>query len=333
MPHEIHRDDPPRVPSIGDIRAAAERIAPYIRRTPTIFTGPVRNRGSVSSSLCLKLECLQVVGSFKPRGALNKLFSLPDRTSIRGLITASGGNHGLGVVYAAYVARVPATIYLPTTTPAAKIEKLRDWKARTVVEGASWDDSNRIALAVARREGLTYIHAFADPMVIAGQGTIGLEVLEAAPETDTLVIAIGGGGLISGTAIAARALKPGIRIIGVEPNGAATLYRSLRAGRMVELERITTAAGTLGARATEQLNFDLVREHVAEVVLVSDDDMREAARWLWFEFGVAAELSGSAAVAALLAGRYRARSGERVCALVCGAGTDGIQKGANARHE
>jgi threonine dehydratase len=177
---------------------------------------------------------------------------------------------------------------------------------------------------VARSEGLTYIHAFADPMVIAGQGTVGLEVLEDAPETDTLVIAIGGGGLISGTAIAARALRPDIRIIGVEPEGAPTLYRSLRVGRIVELDRITTAAGTLGARATEQLNLDLVREHVAEVVLVSDDEMREAARWLWFEFGVAAELSGSAAVAALLAGRYRAQSGERVCALVCGAGTDGI---------
>jgi threonine dehydratase len=324
MSHEFDRGDPPRAPSVGDIRAAAKRIAPYIRRTPTIFTGPVRDRRNLVSALCLKLECLQVVGSFKPRGALNKLSSLPDRTSIRGLITASGGNHGLGVAYAAHVARLPATIYLPTTTPAAKVEKLREWNARTIVEGDSWDDSNRSALAAARSEGLTYIHAFADPMVIAGQGTVGLEVLEDAPETDTLVIAIGGGGLISGTAIAARSLRPDIRIIGVEPEGAPTLYRSLRAGRIVELDRITTAAGTLGARATEQLNFDLVREQVAEVVLVTDDEMREAARWLWFEFGVAAELSGSAAVAALLAGRYRARSGERVCALVCGAGTDGI---------
>jgi threonine dehydratase len=324
MPQEFHRGDAPRAPSVTDIRAAAQRIAPYVRRTPTVLTGPVRDRRNLGSALYLKLECLQVVGSFKPRGALNKFFSLPDRTSIRGLITASGGNHGLGVAYAAYVAGVPATIYLPTTTPAAKVEKLREWNARTIVEGDSWDDSNRIALAAARSEGLTYIHAFADPLVIAGQGTIGLEVLEDAPEIDTLVIAIGGGGLICGTAIAARALRPDIRIIGVEPEGAPTLYRSLSAGRIVELDRITTAAGTLGARATEQLNFDLVREHVAKVVLVSDDDMREAARWLWFELGVAAELSGSAAVAALLAGRYRAGSGERVCALVCGAGTDGV---------
>lgn len=333
MPIEIHRGDAPRAPSVTDIRAAAERIAPYIRRTPTIVTGPVRDRCGLPSTVRLKLECLQVVGSFKPRGALNKLFSLPDRTSIRGLITASGGNHGLGVAYAAYVARVPATIYLPTTTPPAKIEKLKAWNARTIVEGESWDDSNRSALAVARREGLTYIHAFADPLVMAGQGTIGLEVLEDAPDTDTLVIAIGGGGLICGTAIAARALKPKIRIIGVEPEGAATLYRSLRAGHIVELDRITTAAGTLGARATEQLNFDLAREHVAEVVLVSDDDMREAARWLWFEFGVAAELSGSAAVAALLAGRYRAGNRERLCALVCGAGTDGIRTGADGSQQ
>ena len=324
MPQETSRTDAPRAPSLDDIRTAAQRIAPHIRRTPTITAGSVGRRDIVGKTLSLKLECLQVVGSFKPRGALNKLLSIPDQESIHGLITASGGNHGLGVAYAAYVAGLPATIYLPTTTPAAKIEKLRKWKAHAIVEGASWDDSNRIALAAAQSEDLTYIHAFADPMVIAGQGTVGLEVLEDAPETDTLVIAIGGGGLICGTAIAARALRPDIRIIGVEPEGAPTLYRSLRAGRPVELDRITTAAGTLGARATEQLNFDLVREHVAEVVLVSDDDMREAAHWLWFEFGVAAELSGSAAVAALLTGRYRAGSGERVCALVCGAGTDGI---------
>jgi threonine dehydratase len=125
--------------------------------------------------------------------------------------------------------------------------------------------------------------------------------------------------------VAAKAINPGIRIVGVEPIGAATLHSSLKAGRLVELEKIETSAGTLGARNTSQLNLDLVREHVAEIVLVSDDEMRASARWLWFELGIAAELSGAAAVAALLSRHYRAGDGERICALVCGAGTDGLQ--------
>ena len=314
--------------SLAEIRAAARRIFPYVRRTPMIAGAHLRERAALSGNLKLKLECLQVIGSFKPRGAINKLFSLPDPGKVRALITASGGNHGLGVAYAAHVAGLPAKIYLPTITPAAKIDKLRAWGAETIVEGDAWDESNRIALAAADRDGLTYIHAFADPTVIAGQGTVGLEIMEDAPETDTIVVAIGGGGLISGIAIAARTLKPGIRIIGVEPEGAATLYRSIQAGRIVTLDRIATAATSLSALATEQLNFDLIREHVAEIVLVSDNEMRQAARWLWFEFGVAAELSGAATVAALLTGRCRTAKDEAVCALVCGAGADGIDHGS-----
>ena len=311
-------------PTLEDIQQAAKRIAPYVRRTPILAGTNLRNRGNVGDALVLKLECLQVTGSFKPRGAMNKLLSLPEAAAARGLITASGGNHGLGVAYAAYVAGVPATIYLPVTTLPAKIEKLKKWNARTIVEGESWDDSNRIALSVAERDGLAYLHAFADPCVIAGQGTIGLELVDDLAEIDTLVVAIGGGGLIGGIAIAVKALRPNIRIVGVEPEGAATLYRSLEAGRVVTLDRIATQAVTLGARATEQLNLDLLRKYVSEIVLVSDEEMRDAARWLWFELGVAAELSGSAAVAAILTGRYPYSKGERICALVCGAGADGI---------
>ncbi|HTY55454.1 MAG TPA: pyridoxal-phosphate dependent enzyme [Candidatus Binataceae bacterium] len=312
-------------PTLDDIRCAAERISPYVRHTPMIACAPVRSHREIGASLTLKLECLQVVGSFKPRGAINKLFSLPDRSAVRGLITASGGNHGLGVAYAATVANVPSTIYVPTTTPPAKIEKLKRWNAEVIVAGDSWDESNRFALEAAERNRLTYVHAFADPMVIAGQGTVGLEIMEDSPAVDTLVVAIGGGGLIAGIAIAAKAINPALRIIGVEPTGAATLHDSIKTGRIVTLDLIKTAALTLGARATEQINLDLIRHHVAELVLVSDDEIREAARWLWFELGVAAELGGAAAVAAVIAGKYRAAQGERVCALVCGAGTDGIQ--------
>ena len=286
---------------------------------------PVRDSAEIGATLVLKLECLQVTGSFKARGAINKLKSLsPDNLS-RGIVTASGGNHGLAVAYAGWLAKVPTRIYLLITAPAEKIEKLRKWGADVVIDGAAWDDSNRAALSMAEREGLAYFHPFADPVVIAGQGTVALEILDDAPRTDTLLVAIGGGGLISGIAVAAKAINPGIRIVGVEPIGAATLHSSLKAGRLVELDKIETSAGTLGARNTSQLNLDLVREHVAEIVLVSDDEMRASARWLWFELGIAAELSGAAAVAALLSRHYRAGDGERICALVCGAGTDGLQ--------
>jgi threonine dehydratase len=311
--------------TIGEIRTAAARIAGYVRRTPLISCRPVRDSAEIGESLTLKLECLQVTGSFKARGAINKLKSLAPADLARGIITASGGNHGLAVAYAGWLAKVPTRIYLPTTAPAEKIDKLRKSGAEVVIEGAAWDDSNRAALSVAEREGLAYFHPFADPIVIAGQGTVALEILEDAPQSDTLMVAIGGGGLISGIAVAAKAINPRIRIVGVEPVGAATLYASLKAGHLVELDKIETAAGTLGARRTSQLNLDLVREHVAEIVLVSDEEMRAGARWLWFELGVAAELSGAAAVAALLCRRYRAADGERICALVCGAGTDGFQ--------
>ena len=193
------------------------------------------------------------------------------------------------------------------------------------MSGEAWDDSNRAALRHAEAEGLAYIHPFADPAVIAGQGTIALEVLAEAPDLDTVIVAIGGGGLISGIAIAAKALRPGIRIIGVEPVGAPTLHDSLAAGRLVELAQLDTAAVTLAPRRSEEINLTIIRQTVERIVLVEDRDMRQAARWLWREFGVATELSGAAAVAALLAGRYRPAPGERVCAVVCGAGTDGIE--------
>ncbi len=307
-----------------EIREAATRIKGYVRRTPLMACSPVRDAAKAAELLQLKLECLQVTGSFKARGAVNKLKSLTPEATARGIITASGGNHGLAVAYAGRIANVPATIYLPITVSEEKIHKLQRWNARLVVEGASWDDSNRVALAVAEREGLAYFHPFADPVIIAGQGTIGLEILEDAPEIDTIVVAIGGGGLISGIAIAAHAIRPEIKIIGVEPVGAATVYKSLKAGHRIELEKIETAAGPLGARASEELNLDLVRQHVAEIFLVTDDEMRNAARWLWFELGIAAELAGAAAVASILSGHYRPSEGERVCAVVCGAGTDGI---------
>lgn len=308
--------------NLSDIQAAQKRIQPHIRHTPVIAAQPVQNRLQNTPNLHLKLECLQIVGSFKARGAVNKLLSLPQEQVQRGIITASGGNHGLGVAYAGWLAEVPAKIYLPHNTPQIKVDKLARWGAEVIIEGAVWDDANAAALEHAAREGLTYFHPFADPAVIAGQGTVGLEIMEALPQVETLIVAIGGGGLISGIAVAAKAINPDVRIIGVEAVGAPTLYESLKADQLVELNEITTVVGTLAARRSEQINLDIIREHVDHIVLITDDDMHKAARWLWFEMGLAAEMSGAAAVAAIMTGQIETNG--VVCALVCGAGTDGI---------
>ena len=309
---------------LDEFRAAARRIAGAVRRTPLIAAAPTQMPASAAGELTLKLECLQVTGSFKARGAVNKLRSLGEAEIGRGLVTASGGNHGLGVAYAGWLARVPARIYLPTSAPKAKAEKLKRWGAEAVFAGTDWYESNKVALAAAEREGLSYIHPFADRAVIAGQGTIALEILEDDPRVDSVLVAIGGGGLIAGVATALKALQPRVKVIGVEPTGAATLFESLKAGRIVELEEIKTLAGTLAARRTEPLTFAHVRQNVDDIVLVSDEEMRAAAEWLWFELGLSVELSAAAAIAALRTGRYKPHEKERISVIVCGAGTDGL---------
>jgi threonine dehydratase len=203
------------------------------------------------------------------------------------------------------------------------VKQFESWGAQVVREGDVWDEADRGARLAAEREGLAYVHAFADPAVVAGQGTVGLEILEDAPETDVLLVAIGGGGLISGIATAAKALRPGIRVVGIEPVGAPTLYESVKAGALVTLERIATAANTLAPRRSAELNLEIIRKMVDEIVLVTDEEMVEAARWLWSEMGIAAELSGAAAVAAWLTGRVKVEPSDSVCAVVCGAGTAG----------
>jgi threonine dehydratase len=312
--------------SLPDFQAAAARIRGRVRRTPLLSAAPVHQPVS-KGDLTLKLELLQVIGSFKARGATNKVLTLSEEEVGRGLVTASGGNHGLGVAYAGWLAGARATIYLPENAPPAKAAKLKEWGAEVVLAGTVWDEANAAALEAAARHGWTYVHPFADPAIIAGQGTIGLEVLEDAPDVDVLVVAIGGGGLISGVAAAAKAVKPALRVIGVEPTGAPTLYESVKAGKVIELPEIRTAANTLAPRKSAPLNLEIIQKHVDEIVLVTDDEMRAAARWLWFEAGVAAELSGAATLAALQAGKVRHTAVEHVCALICGAGVDGIAGG------
>jgi threonine dehydratase len=308
---------------LAEVVAAARRIAAHVRRTPLFDFGELPG-GDPGSRLLLKLENLQVTGSFKARGATHRVLTLPAEKLSRGLVTASGGNHGLGVAFAGRLVGVPVTIYLPANVPPAKGVKLERWGAKVIWEGEIWDDSNAAALALAAREGMTYIHPFADPHVMAGQGTLALEALEDAPAIDLFVTAIGGGGLIGGVATAVKGRSPRTRMVGVEASGAPKIHRSLQAGRLVELEKVTTIAHTMASRGSHELNFEIIRQRVDDVVLVTDEEMIDAARRLWFEAGIAAELSGAAAFAALLSGRIPLGGLRAACAVVCGAGTEGL---------
>lgn len=308
----------------ADIEAAATRIQGLVRVTPIVTVGACRQPVAPNADLILKLDCLQPSGSFKIRGASNTVASLSADALRRGLITASGGNHGMAVAYAAARQKAPAVIYLPRSTPQRKADQLATLGAEVVIEGAIWDEANAAALARATEDGLTYVHPFADPRVIAGQGTSALEFLAQAPDLDVLLISIGGGGLIAGAALAAKTLNPNIRVIGIEPEGAATLFESRRAKYPVQLPSITTAAGSLAPRQSTATNFDLIEAHVDDLVLVTDSDMQAAARWLWNELGIATEMAAAAGIAALQRGLIKDIDGASIGVLVCGAGVDGL---------
>ncbi len=304
--------------TLDDFKQASNRLKPYIRRTPTM---PLKL--SEDLEILVKLENLQVSGSFKVRGALNTVLSLSEEELSRGLVTASGGNHGMGVAYAGALTQTPTTIYLPENTPASKVKKLQKLTPDVIVSGPVWDDANALALKDRDENGKTYIHPFADDTVIQGQGTIALEMLEDVADLEVLLVAIGGGGLISGVASAAKQINPNIKIIGIEAEGAPTLHDSLKAGELVTLDGIYTKASTLAPRRSAETNFDIISKNVDEVVLVSDEIMEEAACWLWENAGIAVELSAAAAIGALQSKRIDTK-GAKTGVIICGAGLDGL---------
>lgn len=309
--------------TIADIENAAGRIGPYVRRTPVTPLAQLKDPPPGGARVTLKLECLQVTGSFKARGAMNRLLGTPKAALGAGIVTASGGNHGLAVARTAYAAGVPATIYVPANVSPAKVVKMEAWNARVEIVGDEWTKSNDAALAFARDTGATYFHPFADPLVVAGQGTLALEILDQIADFDVILIAIGGGGLISGMATALRARRPGVRIVGIEPTGSPTLKASLDAGHVVTLAEVTSRVPTMTCRRTDERIFETVRATVDDILLVSDEEMAEASRWLWFEMGVAADLSGAASLAALRHGFPALAGAGHICCLVCGAGAEG----------
>jgi threonine dehydratase len=303
----------------ADISAAYSRIAPHVRRTPLMeVASPTGEGGPIS----LKLEFLQHTGSFKPRGAFNNLLTRPAPAA--GCATASGGNHGAAVAYAAASLGIKARIYVPEIAAPVKIAKIRASGAEVVVQGKTYFDALALCEAYLRESGALSIHAYDAFETIAGQGTVGLEWEEdlarlgAAP-LDTVLVAVGGGGLIAGIA-AWFAGK--VKVVGVEPESSRALHAALEAGRPVDVEVKSIAADSLGARRVGDKVFAIAQTAVSASVLVSDAAIRQAQRELWRNYCIIAEPGGAAAYGALASGAYRPEPGERVGVLLCGANAD-----------
>ena len=321
--------------SVETIRQARERIQGYVRHTPIAPLPPLTV--DAPANLRLKLENMQVSGSFKPRGVFNTLLQLDDATRKRGVIGASGGNHGVALAYGAYRLGIPAIVYLPLSASADRVARVKVWGAELVQYGAVWDDTHAEATRRAAAEGMTYVHPFDADNTIAGQGTLGLELLDDVPDLDLVLIAIGGGGLIGGMAAAIKQTKPGVKIIGVEPVGAPSLKHSLDLGYLESLPEVRTIADTLAPRGVSQRTLDLAQKYVDEVVLVEDSAMIDAQRWLWLHYNQLVEPAAVAVIAALPQANLSAY--QRPVALICGgnAAADpiwqyyeamGIQKGS-----
>jgi len=298
-----------------EIQDAGRRIAMHVRRTPIIA---LEERAfGIDARIFFKLECLQHTGSFKPRGAFNCILS--SKIDKAGVIAASGGNHGAAVAYAAHKLGHRAEIFVPVITPKNKVDRLRQYDATINVAGNNYAEALAASRERAVQTGTVAIHAYDDARVLAGQGTLGMELEEQVRGLDSLLIAVGGGGLIGGVA---SWYQDRVRMIAVEPERAPTLHNSLAAGHVVEVETGGVAADSLGARRVGDLMFPVAQKFVPQSVLVSDEQIVEAQRTLWQHLRLIAEPGGATALAALLSGVYKPHPGERVGVVLCGSNAE-----------
>ncbi|PSP33559.1 threonine ammonia-lyase [Halobacteriales archaeon QH_10_67_22] len=305
---------------LDDVLAASERVAATARHTPLDYSHTFS--AMTGADVHLKLETFQRTGSFKIRGATNRIATLSDAQQDAGVVTASAGNHAQGVALAASRTGVDSTIVMPEHAPVSKVTATRNYGGRVVLHGEDYDEAAERAHEIEREEGRTYVHAFDDPMVMAGQGTIGLEITEDLPGVETVVVPIGGGGLISGIATALKARDPEIRVVGVQAEGAASVARSLDKGEVVERDGVETIADGIATRKVGELTFEVIGERVDEVVTVSDDETAVALTTLLERSKTLVEGAGAVALAALLEGRFDYADDETVVPCLCGGNID-----------
>ena len=305
--------------TMRDVYKARQKIAAMVTRTPLISSPWLTEL--VGASVYLKAECLQETGSFKIRGAVNKMLSLTADERERGVITVSSGNHGRAVSYVARQLGIEAVVCMSERVPSNKVEAIRRLGAEAVVHGENFDEAEKHALRLQEERGLTKIDGDDDPLIIAGQGTIGLELLEDLPEIDTAIVPVGGGGLISGIALALKSANSRDRVIGVQMDRAPVMYHSLRAGALITMEEEDTIADALAGNIAlnNQYTFRMVQEYVDDVVLVSDEEIAASMAFALEKHHLVVEGAGAVGIAALLYRRVR-EVGRNVVAVVSGSG-------------
>ncbi len=283
--------------TLDDVLTARERI-----KSTCIHTSLIRSyelSKEFHNDVYLKPENLQVTGAFKIRGALNKIKTLSDEEKKRGLIASSAGNHAQGVAYSGHALGIDVTIVMPETTPLIKVQATKNWGAHVVLAGQVYDEAYETAKKLEQENGYTFIHPFNDKEVMAGQGTIALEILEDMPDTDVILVPVGGGGLISGIAIAAKAINPNVKVIGVESTGAQAMRLSLDEGHPVSLDQVDSIADGAAVKSVGNLTFDYVKEYVDDIITLDDEDLIEAIFLLVEKHKIVAEATGALSIAAL----------------------------------
>jgi threonine dehydratase len=301
--------------SLDDFRAVRERIAPHIKHTPLL--GSRQLSEATGYDVRLKAECFQRVGSYKIRGPLNKFALMPEEQKKRGVVCSSAGNHAQGVALAARIHGIRAVVCMATNATPSKVAATKGYGAEVVLHGSIWDEANEKAKELVRTEGLTYVHPFDDEQLIAGQGTLGLEIVQDWPEVDAIVVPIGGGGLISGVSMAAKAFNPAIKVIGVESSDGPAMQRSVQSGQLETIDCRTVIDG-LRVRRVGELNFEVVRRFVDDIVALPDRDIFDAMLWVMERCKLVVEGAAAAPVAALLHGLVQLPPGSRVAAVLSG---------------
>ncbi len=305
--------------TIDDVRAARERVMAHLHRTPSLDSATLSQR--TGTDLAIKCETFQRTGSFKARGALNALFQLSDEQKARGVITLSAGNHGQGLAFAAQKVGTRAVVFMPETAVPAKVDAIRGYGAEAMF--APTMETLFAAMEAYKEEhGLTYVAPFSDPDIIAGQGIVGLEIVEDVPDVETVVVPVGGGGLIAGILVAVKSLRPDVRVVGVEPVGSNIVTHSRAEGRLVTPEKIDTIADGLAAPFAGEVSQPIIDALVDDMVLVEDDEILKAMRLIIERCKIVVEPAGAAATAALMAGLIPASKGTRTVALLSGGNID-----------
>lgn len=306
--------------TIDDVYAARRTLAGITVNTPLLQSE--RLSRDINANIWVKAENTQRAGSFKLRGAYNKMSALSPRERAVGVIAHSAGNHAQGVALAARLLGMPAKVVMPTYAPLAKVVATRNFGAEVILHGSSFDEAGEHARQIQAAEGLTYVHAFDDPLTVAGQGTLGLEVFEALPDLTTLIVPIGGGGLIAGAAIVARALKPDVRIIGVQAEGCPSIRLSLAAGKPVVVPQARTIADGIAVKKPGEVTLPFIRDFVDEVLTVDEDEIARGIVYAAQNLRQVAEGAGAVGIAALLVNKIKLKPDEHVCVVLSGGNID-----------